>query len=157
MDNRFPQSRHARSRRRMEIARQLIPRRFDAQIIAAFIITLLSAAVWFSVWRPPHDIMLPPRVWTSYTATAYCLRGYTASGVPVAPGIVASDPTLIPLGTDIVVVFPEHLRVRVPDGTYHVRDTGDNVKGRTIDIYMPSCRAAKAFGTPTVWIARVTP
>jgi 3D (Asp-Asp-Asp) domain-containing protein len=29
---------------------------------------------------------------------------------------------------------------------YEVLDTGSAIKGRHLDIYMPSCRAAKRFG-----------
>ena len=36
-------------------------------------------------------------------ATAYCLTGTTATGLPVGPGIVAVDPTVIPLGTRMTI------------------------------------------------------
>src|SRR5947209_3292604 len=37
----------------------------------------------------------------TYTATAYSLRGRTASGKPVARGVIAADPRVLPLGTRV--------------------------------------------------------
>ncbi len=76
----------------------------------------------------------------SYTATAYSLRGRTASGKPVARGLIAADPRVLPLGT----------RVRVEagawSGEYLVADTGGMVKGRRIDIWTPTSGEAMRFG-----------
>src|SRR5213075_2009557 len=36
-------------------------------------------------------------------ATCYILKGTTASGLPVGPGIVAVDPNVIPLGTRMYI------------------------------------------------------
>jgi 3D (Asp-Asp-Asp) domain-containing protein len=75
-------------------------------------------------------------------ATAYCRVGETASGAYTRRGIVAADPNLLPLGT----------RIRVQglgrdlDGVYDVEDTGREIKGRELDIFMRNCRQAKAFG-----------
>lgn len=75
-------------------------------------------------------------------ATAYCTEGETASGIQTRRGIVAADPRVLPLGSRIRVdgVGRRHSR------TYDVEDTGRLVKGRTIDIFMADCDAAKAFG-----------
>lgn len=86
---------------------------------------------------------LPEVFW----ATAYCDEGITKSGVPVAPGIVAADPAVIPLGSVICVETTAY------DGLYQVMDTGRLVKGKTIDIYIPSERLATEFGRQR---ARVT-
>jgi 3D (Asp-Asp-Asp) domain-containing protein len=76
----------------------------------------------------------------TYTATAYSLRGRTASGKPVSRGLIAADPSVLPLGT----------RVRVEAGSwsgeYLVADTGGAVKGRRIDIWTPTDREALRFG-----------
>ena len=76
----------------------------------------------------------------SYTATAYSLRGRTASGKPVARGLIAADPRVLPIGT----------RVRVDAGAwtgeYIVADTGGSVKGRRIDIWTPTAGEAMRFG-----------
>ena len=37
------------------------------------------------------------------TATGYALPGHTASGLPVGWGVVAVDPSVIPLGTHMTV------------------------------------------------------
>lgn len=75
-------------------------------------------------------------------ATAYCLTGTTATGLPVGPGIVAVDPTVIPLGT----------RMTIPGyGEGVAADTGNSIRGARIDVWMASCRAAAAF-TRTVLI-----
>ncbi len=85
--------------------------------------------------------VVPP---TSYVATAYSLRGRTASGRPVAKGLIAADPRHLPLGS----------RVRLDAGTYSgeylVADTGSMVRGRRIDIWTPTSREAMRFGRRTV-------
>jgi 3D (Asp-Asp-Asp) domain-containing protein len=74
--------------------------------------------------------------------TAYCDAGKTASGAYTRRGIVAADPRVLPLGTRIRV---RGLGKRF-DGTYDVEDTGREVKGRELDIFMRDCGQAKAFG-----------
>jgi len=81
--------------------------------------------------------VVPP---TTYVATAYSLRGRTASGRPVAKGLIAADPRHLPLGS----------RVRLEAGTYSgeylVADTGSMVRGKRIDIWTPTSREAMRFG-----------
>ena len=85
--------------------------------------------------------------------TAYCTKGETASGEQTRRGIVAADPKVLPLGS----------RVRVDglgrphDRVYDVEDTGREVKGRELDIFMHDCQAAKRFGrrTARVQVLRV--
>jgi 3D (Asp-Asp-Asp) domain-containing protein len=85
----------------------------------------------------PEVYVVPP---TSYVATAYSLRGRTASGQMVSKGVIAADPRYLPLGS----------RVRVEAGAYSgeylVADTGGSVRGRHIDIWTPSSREAMRFG-----------
>ena len=80
----------------------------------------------------------------TYVATAYSLRGRTASGKPVSRGLIAADPAVLPLGT----------RVRVEAGSfsgeYVVADTGGAVKGHRIDIWTPTSREAMQFGRRAV-------
>jgi 3D (Asp-Asp-Asp) domain-containing protein len=79
-----------------------------------------------------------------YSATAYSLRGRTASGKPVARGLIAADPRVLPIGT----------RVRVEagawSGEYVVADTGGAVRGRRIDIWTPTSGEAMRFGRRAV-------
>jgi 3D (Asp-Asp-Asp) domain-containing protein len=78
----------------------------------------------------------------SVSSTAYSLPGNTASGLPVGPGICATDPRVIPLGT----------RFDVPGyGPCVAADTGSSVIGATIDVWMPGERAS-VYGTQTITI-----
>ena len=81
---------------------------------------------------------------TSYVATAYSLRGRTASGKPVAKGLIAADPRHLPLGSRV------RLEAGAYSGEYLVADTGSMVRGRRIDIWTPSSREAMRFGRRTV-------
>ncbi len=77
------------------------------------------------------------------TATGYSLTGTTATGVAVGYGIVAVDPSVIPLGT----------RMTVPGyGEGIAADTGGAVKGGRIDLWFPTRAEALAWGTRTVTI-----
>ncbi|HBB93774.1 MAG TPA: hypothetical protein DC054_00125 [Blastocatellia bacterium] len=80
----------------------------------------------------------------TYTATAYSLRGRTATGVAPATGMIAADPRVLPLGS----------RVRIEAGSYSgeyvVADTGGAVKGHRIDIWTPTSRDAMRFGRRAV-------
>ena len=83
---------------------------------------------------------------TPYIATAYALQGRTASGHRVARGVVAADTRILPLGTRIKIDGGAY------SGTYTVRDTGRKIKGRRIDIWMPSTREARRFGKRKVHV-----
>src|SRR2546423_3215512 len=80
----------------------------------------------------------------TYTATAYSLRGRTASGKPVARGVIAADPRVLPLGTRVRIDAGEF------SGEYVVADTGGAVKGRRVDIWTPTSREAMRFGRRAV-------
>ena len=77
-----------------------------------------------------------------FTATAYCSGTKTASGVNVRNGIAAADPTLLPVGSIVSVVT----RASKYDGVYTILDTGGEIKGRDLDLYVPSCEDAVVFG-----------
>jgi 3D (Asp-Asp-Asp) domain-containing protein len=85
-----------------------------------------------------------PSVPIGFVATAYCENGITKSGVPVAEGIVAADEHVLPLGSWIQVDSPSY------SGVYHVMDTGRLVRGKKIDIYIPSLTKAIKFGVKQV-------
>lgn len=91
---------------------------------------------------PPARPSLAPGSTLSVVATAYSLPGHTASGLPVGLGICATDPRVIPLGT----------RFDIPGyGSCVAADTGSSVIGATIDIWMPTARAA-VYGGHTITI-----
>jgi 3D (Asp-Asp-Asp) domain-containing protein len=75
-----------------------------------------------------------------FHATAYCLSGTTTTGDETRPGLVAADPQVIPLGSVIYVDSP------LKGGIYQVLDTGDLIKGKIIDIFIPSYERCKEFG-----------
>jgi 3D (Asp-Asp-Asp) domain-containing protein len=83
---------------------------------------------------------LPERVLHNFSATAYVLRGKTASGVHVKRGIVAADPNVLPIGSIIRIHAGEH------SGIYTVLDTGHKVRGRRLDIWFPNHKEAILFG-----------
>jgi len=83
----------------------------------------------------------------SFTATAYCLKGRTAMGHGVRRGLIAADPRVLRLGSQV------NLGAGSYSGQYLVSDTGGGVKGRRIDIWMPSCAEARRFGRRTVTIS----
>ena len=85
----------------------------------------------------------------AFSATAYCLKGRTASGGNVKRGIVAADPRVLPLGTRISMNAGSY------SGSYLVADTGGAVRGRKLDIWVPSCSEARRFGRRNVTVAVV--
>jgi len=80
----------------------------------------------------------------NYVATAYSLRGKTASGRMVSRGLIAADPRLLPLGSRVRLEHPGYT------GEYLVADTGGKIRGKHIDIWTPSSREAMRFGRRTV-------
>lgn len=84
---------------------------------------------------------------SSYKATAYCLKGRTANGGGVRRGIVAADPRVLPLGTRIQITAGTY------SGTYIVADTGGAVRGRILDVWVPSCSEAMRFGRRSVSVS----
>lgn len=76
------------------------------------------------------------------SATCYDLSGSTATGMPVGQGVVAVDPSVIPLGT----------RMYVPGyGNGVAADVGSAIKGAVIDLWMTPTQCA-AWGRRTVTI-----
>jgi len=77
------------------------------------------------------------------TATGYALHGHTATGAPTGWGVVAVDPSVIPLGT----------RMTIPGyGEGIAADTGSAIRGSRIDLWFPTVAQARAWGVRTVTI-----
>jgi 3D (Asp-Asp-Asp) domain-containing protein len=76
------------------------------------------------------------------SATCYDLQGKTATGMPVGPGVVAVDPSVIPLGSKMYV--PGY-------GNGVAADTGSGIQGAVIDLWMRASQCA-AWGRRTVTI-----
>ncbi len=92
----------------------------------------------------PAPVALAPAGRTiTVSSTGYSLPGHTATGMPVGWGVVAVDPSVIPLGT----------RLTVPGyGEAVAADTGSAVRGATIDLWFPTLAQARAWGRRTVTI-----
>jgi 3D (Asp-Asp-Asp) domain-containing protein len=79
----------------------------------------------------------------SVSSTAYSLPGNTASGLPTAQGVCATDPSVIPLGT----------RFDVPGyGSCIAADTGSAIVGDRIDVWLPTLALADSWGRRQVTI-----
>jgi cystine transport system substrate-binding protein len=77
------------------------------------------------------------------TATGYAISGRTATGAPTGWGVVAVDPSVIPLGT----------RMTIPGyGSGVAADTGSAVRGAAIDLWFPTLAQARVWGRRTVTI-----
>lgn len=83
-----------------------------------------------------------------FTITAYCndpvcinvsayRDGLTATGKVASIGIVAVDPSVIPIGRDVYI---EGL------GWFRAEDVGGKIKGKRIDIFLGDFKKAKEFG-----------
>jgi len=86
---------------------------------------------------PSMELLGPP---ASFQATAYALRGITASGIYVRHGVIAADPRVIPIGSVVQILTPGY------SGVYTVQDTGRLIKGKIVDVWLPSTREARFFG-----------
>jgi len=78
------------------------------------------------------------------SSTGYSLPGRTATGLPVGWGVVAVDPSVIPLGTHLLI--PGY-------GEAVAADTGSAVVGDDIDLWFPSIAQAQAWGRRSVTIS----
>jgi 3D (Asp-Asp-Asp) domain-containing protein len=83
-----------------------------------------------------------PGVRLAFTATAYCKGLVTTAGVPAQSGVLASDPGLLPLGSVVKLDYRDDKY----DGIYTVLDSGPEIQGREVDVYMWSCNDALKFG-----------
>ena len=92
----------------------------------------------------PEGAVAPQVIAKTFLATAYCLKGQTALGIPVRRGIIAADPKVLPLGSVV------RLQAGNYSGIYTVMDTGGSVRGQKIDIFMPTRAEAIRFGARKV-------
>lgn len=100
-----------------------------------------AAATRSRTVEEPKATLLPA---TPYVATAYSLKGRTASGRMVSRGLIAADPSVLPLGSRVRLEHPGY------SGEYLVADTGGAIRGKRIDIWTPSSSEAMRFGRRTV-------
>ena len=92
----------------------------------------------------PEGAIAPQVIVKTFLATAYCLKGQTASGITVRRGIIAADPKILPLGSVVRHQAGNY------SGIYTVMDTGGAIRGQRIDIYLPTRAEAIRFGARKV-------
>ncbi len=76
-------------------------------------------------------------------ATAYVIRGATATGTQTGRGTVAVDPAVVALGAHLII--PGY-------GAAVASDTGGAIRGNRIDVWFPTVEEARSWGTRTVTI-----
>ena len=92
--------------------------------------------------QPTAPAAPPGKRQLTVSATCYDLPGRTATGMPVGQGVIAVDPSVIPLGT----------RMYVPGyGNGVAADVGGGIIGNTIDLWMTPSQCG-AWGRRTVTI-----
>jgi 3D (Asp-Asp-Asp) domain-containing protein len=132
----------------MKIARSIRRKAVITAIAAgAFIVwyeTTILDSRYASQRVDASEMVTPARPGARLTfyATAYCKGLVTKAGVAVQAGHLASDPTILPTGS---VVQLEGLAEKY-NGIYSVVDTGPEIQGREIDVYMWNCYEALDFG-----------
>ena len=111
---------------------------------------LSSAVTAAAVEAPPSErevkpaenlLASAPQV---YNATSYSRPGRGASGMGVRFGTIAADPKILPYGTRVRLDAGQY------SGEYVVTDAGTAIKGRKIDIWLPTFREACRFGRRNV-------
>ena len=78
------------------------------------------------------------------TMTGYALPGTTATGISVGWGVAAVDPSVIPLGTHLLV--PGY-------GEAVAADVGSAIVGTRVDLWFPSVAQAENWGLRTLTIS----
>ena len=114
----------------------------EAQAQAAAVRQAATPAVSPVGVPPPPEPVVTGNTMT-VVATGYSLTGRTATGAPVGWGVVAVDPSVIPLGTSMTI--PGY-------GSGVAADTGGGISGAMIDLWFPSTAQANAWGRRTVTI-----
>jgi 3D (Asp-Asp-Asp) domain-containing protein len=117
-------------------------------VVALVLVFLFAKRMRDSADEATVDAAGRPRFGSAlrFEATAYCKGETTAAGVGVRAGVAAADPALLPLGSVVRVEAP----VEKFSGVWTVLDTGPQVSGRELDLYVWSCHEALAFGRQQV-------
>ena len=118
-----------------------------AGLIALLLCSMFVNPVFAPIYNTPPQPKPKPKP-LKLIATAYSrseeegtVDGITKSGTMVRPGVVAVDPEVISLGTEIII---EGM------GTYIAEDTGGAIKGNRLDIFFESREEAFEFGVQSV-------
>jgi 3D (Asp-Asp-Asp) domain-containing protein len=115
---------------------------------AALVILIVAMTTAVAVAESRPRPMTKAHGTVRMVATAYCLDGPTKSGAWTVEGIVAADPSILPVGSVVRIDIPD----RKHSQAYAVLDTGAAIKGPRVDIFMRSCERAKNFGRRPVLV-----
>ena len=127
-------------------------RAFPSVLMVSAFVLLYEATVSDSRYGARHAELLKgnfkaiPGTRLQFKATAYCKGHTTASGVAARSGVAAADPGILPVGSVIQADFESNQY----DGVYTIMDTGPEVQGNEVDVYMWSCFDALRFGRQNV-------
>jgi 3D (Asp-Asp-Asp) domain-containing protein len=133
----------ARSERKSYLARLAGQQRLNAASIAAFQQQALAVEATARQVAGSSPTISPGGRTMTVVATGYAMHGSTATGAPTGWGVVAVDPSVIPLGT----------RMTIPGyGSGVAADTGSAIQGATIDLWFPTVAQSLAWGRRTVTI-----
>ena len=120
-------------------------RRAEARTLAisTTVAPVATAVVETAVPAAPAEPVATSGGTITVSTTGYTLKGRTATGVRTTFGVVAVDPSVIPLGT----------RLMIPGyGEAIAADTGGAIQGNVIDLWFPSTAEALRWGRRTVTI-----
>jgi 3D (Asp-Asp-Asp) domain-containing protein len=135
----------ARSARAAYVERLAERRRMNAERIATVERAVELATTRAATTQAAETSDGAPRSGTvTVTATGYSLAGTTATGLRAGWGVVAVDPSFIPLGTSLSI--PGY-------GIGIAADTGSAVAGAHIDLWFPTRAEARAWGRRTIVVA----
>jgi 3D (Asp-Asp-Asp) domain-containing protein len=128
------------------------------QLLITGLVALALVFLAPSTARGPRDIatddttadgdILGPGESATFTATAYCKGTITRTGTAVVTGTAAADPKVLPLGSIIRIDGTD----APTDGLWVVLDTGPDIQGYRVDLYMWSCYEALDFGRRPVTV-----
>jgi 3D (Asp-Asp-Asp) domain-containing protein len=125
---------------------------FPSMLLVAAFVLLYEATVSDSRYGSRQAELMKgnlrpiPGARLQFKATAYCKGHTTASGVAVRSGVAAADADILPVGSVIQADFESNQY----DGVYTIMDTGPEVRGNELDVYMWSCFDALRFGRQDV-------
>jgi peptidoglycan DL-endopeptidase CwlO len=129
---------------RLRTQERLKTRQLAALEAAAQRVERKSVAIQSRAAVVPAPVAAPAQGRTiTVSSTGYALPGRTATGMPVGWGVVAVDPSTIPLGTKLTI--PGY-------GEGVAADVGSGVRGASIDLWFPTLAQARAWGRRTVTI-----
>jgi 3D (Asp-Asp-Asp) domain-containing protein len=109
--------------------------------VVALAAAVLCPAAWSRTGTRRSHVMRMEA--TAYAPTAKL----TTDGTVAHEGIAAADPLIVPLNSRIRVTGAGPY-----SGIYNVRDTGEKIAGRRIDLCLPTAAAAKRFGKKAVTV-----